>query len=181
MNMFKAINICLAAVFVLGTVQADDRPAISNDSWEQRPEGIAVAMMLIHWTDNGHQRDAINVYVKNTSGEIKAVFSNGRDDGIHISYIDTNNHKIPLHHYAAYGFEESVHRPHELKTGEILIRTLEVNSDDLSHIKSSLVGCTFRIYIPSTKSVLEIETTPKMLANGTGEIAEGNEYTLPHK
>jgi len=164
----KSWAILFVMSMVISTAPADDKPNIPASAWEQHPEGVALAMILVTQTENGTQKGAIKVYVKNTSSGIKYLPDNINDWAVQIFYIDNKGKHVPLRDYSAEQRPRTFTMPampdsRLYQPGEIGIRTIDLSPSELAVVKKYPVICHFYFGDVQIGRFNPIESSPKML------------------
>jgi hypothetical protein len=142
------------------------QPNIPASSWEQHPEGIALAINLITQTETGNQESFVQVYIKNLSSASIQVIDSEIDFGIEVYYLDGQGTEIPLHNYHPDPDESTYHRKMRhivIGPSDVILRTVRLTPDELVVIKAHLSKCSFIIYDPTNKRQFAIESSPKYL------------------
>jgi len=133
-----------------------------NQSWEQLPQGIAVAFALTNSLENDSKKGILHVYIKNTSDVPKKYIVSGAMQGINLFYVDSHASQIPLRNdnsnVELRMFSETI-MPHS-----ILSIKIDLKSDELVAVKTHPIICSFVIYDPASKQKYTIQSSLKSLA-----------------
>jgi hypothetical protein len=142
---------------------------IPEDSWEQHPEGIALAMTLISQTGADDVEHAVHIYIKNTSTIDKKLMDGNIDHGMEIYYLNDSGAKVPLHNYHPIQSELNMIEGNPkkkdviIKPNEIVSRSVNINSSDLLLFKTHPVICRFFICDLGANQQSTIESSPRRL------------------
>jgi hypothetical protein len=151
-------------------VAADNQPSVPDNSWEQRPEGIALAMILTVQKIEP-KKASLHVYIKNTSDAVKAYSDYGIDSGIEIFYINESERLIPLHDYSLKngGIVQGLREAREIKLGDFLTFTIDLTPKELLFVKSHPVICRIIIYDKAERKYHKVDSSPKLLIETASE------------
>lgn len=162
-----AIGLALSLVTLSAIADLSfNAPHIPASSWEQHPQGIALAVTLANRTHNGSQKHYVVVYIKNTSASDK-YFSEMNDiSRLELSYVNDSGAEVPLRTYN-YDHPDGIVLmnvpPYAIKPGEILSRKIELTPDELALVKAHPVQCSFFISDQQVDKGYKVESAPKML------------------
>jgi hypothetical protein len=150
-------------------------PNIPASSWEQFPQGIALAMTLENRTHNGAQKHYVMVYIKNTSGSDKYFYEMNDISRLELYYVTDSGTAVPLRTYN-YDHRDGIVLmnvpPYAIKPGEVLSRDIELTSDELALVKSHAVKCSFFISDKESAKGYKIESSPRILTETVGPNRE---------
>ncbi len=161
MNQIPVFIALLLFVFAPLSAQSN----IPTSAWEQHPEGVALAMTSTTNTDNGAQKGAISVYIKNTSDLTK--YYKGPDGfnlDMQIFYMDDHGEQIPLRDYNWRGCSSTLSPA--IKPGKILSRTVDLNPNEFALIQGRLIKCRVCIFVIADSKIQQrylIESLPRKL------------------
>jgi len=163
----KPILLCVA-FSLCGSVSALAQPAIPASSWEQHPEGFALAVILTKRIDNERSISSIEVYFKNIG---KKDFFTSLPEPIptpfQVFYLNDSKVLTPLRDYNPNPgppptVEASV-MPLEIKPGETVSGAIDITPNELALIRGRHVVCKVSISDHENGGYKLIESSPKIL------------------
>jgi len=111
-------------------------------------------------------KNAISVFIKNTSTVVIAYGRNEGDYGVKIFYVDNKGAKVPLRDYYNHDDDvtESVHEDISIESGKTICASFFITPEELTLLNLHPVSCSFTIYHPSDwKHQTTVESSLKTL------------------
>jgi hypothetical protein len=156
--------IAVAAIVIPFIALANEQPNIPDNSWELRPEGVALAIVFT----SDAKKSCLNVYLKNTSTVIKyCVSPDGFNRDIEIDYLNDHSEQISLRDYSRPNGGSRLTMP-ELKPGNIQSWTVELSASELALLKAHPAKCHICVIDESDVSMKGkwADSSPRILVKG---------------
>ena len=159
--LFPLVILLLNITGLLATAQ---EPQIPANAWEQHPEGVALALMLIKGIGNDSQSIYLKLYVKNTSNNPVPMMG----EPAIFFYLDSSGNPVTLGHHGHPNQPwkdviESNQRLRIISPGEIRPTGTEVTAAEVALIKTHTVHCKILLIAPATQKEVPIVGSPQLL------------------
>ncbi|MCE0497101.1 MAG: hypothetical protein LV481_04055 [Methylacidiphilales bacterium] len=139
--------------------KADDQPNIPASSWEQHPEGVALALMLTKGIGNDSQSIYLRLFVKNTSDNPVPLMGGPAV----FFYLDSSGNPVNLGNNSEDDIIENFQRWKVIAPGKIRSTETEVTTAEVAVIKANTVKCKILLLDRATHKEVPVVGSPQLL------------------
>jgi hypothetical protein len=162
MKIKNWLSILIFTISLFSVMPADCQSNAPALSWQQFPEGIALALVA--------KGDSVIIHAKNTSSTPKKLLSQGPNIFALLYYVNSQGSRVLVSSQSDPAIYDDVQKnPSSIRIEPGAERSIKVSlsSSEQALIKTNPIICHVLLYDPATKQQSTIESSPQILTSGT--------------